>query len=196
MTRSILTLSLLATLLTGPVFAQQATDDAAAAPAADAAAPAGPVFKTAEEAAVDETYGRTEGDWNVICQKTLSGEDPCLMAQLLRDEAGNPVINVEVSRLKVEGGPDAMMIINTPVGTILPEGVSVTIDNGKPAKLPFFYCDGQVCVTRVNLRDADAAAFKRGNLAKVRIVPVTNPNEPVTVNMSLKGFTAAYDALQ
>jgi invasion protein IalB len=166
------------------------TEAAEAAPA-----PTPPPLKTEEEAVVGEAYGRIEGDWRVLCQKTLSGDDPCRMGQLLRDTAGNPVIEVEVTRFQGENAPDAVMIINTPVGTILTEGVTLTIDASKPAKVPFFYCDGQVCVSRVNLRDADATAFKRGNVTKVSIVPVTNPGQTVSVDMSLTGFTAAYDSL-
>lgn len=199
MTRSLFALSLIAALAAAPVMAQQADTEAEAeaAPAETAeAAPAQPPrMKTEEEAVVGEPYGRIEGDWRVVCQKTLSGEDPCRMGQLLRDEAGNPVIEVEVSRFKGGNAPDAVMVINTPVGTILTEGVTLTIDTSKPAKVPFFYCDGQVCVSRVNLRDADAAAFKRGNMAKVTIVPVTNPGTPVSVDMPLTGFTASYDSL-
>ena len=191
MTRFLVSLTCIAAFAAAPAFAQQA-DEGTTDPSL---VPPVPAVKTEAEANVGDLYAKVEGDWRLACEKTLSGDDPCRMGQLLRDEAGNPVIEVEVTRLKGENLPDAMMVINTPVGTILPEGVTVTIDGGKPAKLPFFYCDGQVCVTRVNLREADATAFKRGNVAEVRIVPVTAPNNPVSVNMSLTGFTAAYDSL-
>lgn len=201
MTRSLVALSLIAALAALPVASQQAgTETAPAATATETETgdtPAAPArrMKTEDEATVGEAYGRAEGDWVVVCEKTLSGEDPCRMGQLLRDATGNPVIEVEVSRFQGENAPEAVMVINTPIGTILTEGVTLVIDSSKPAKVPYFYCDGQVCVSRVNLRDTDVGAFKRGNVAKVSIVPVQAPANIVTVEMSLKGFTTAYDSL-
>lgn len=194
MLRTLFALTVAAAMGTAPAYAQ----DTAATPAPDQAAPApaAPKVLTKEEAAVGDVYQRTEGDWTMMCEKTVAGDDPCRMSQLLRDDNGNPVIEVELTRLSGENVPAAVLIFNTPVLTLLPEGVTLTIDGGNPAKLPFLFCEPKSCVSRVNLREADTGAFKRGSAATVRIVPMQAPDNSVTVKMSLAGFTAAYDSLQ
>lgn len=174
-----------------------ATEDAAEAPATEAAeatpAPAVPVTK--ETAEVGQVYTTQSGDWTVECEKTVSSEDPCLMVQVLRDENEVAIMEAEVTRVASENNIGAVMLIRTPLLTLLTEGVTFRIDGGDAARIPFFFCDANVCVARVNLRDQDANAFKRGNAAELRIVPVAAPERSVIVKMSLSGFTAAYDGL-
>lgn len=150
---------------------------------------------TKETAEIGQAYRTTNGDWNVDCEKTVSGNDPCLMIQVLRDEADIAVMETEVTRVNSGSGSAAVMLIKTPLMTLLPEGVTLRIDGGDPARIPFFFCDSSVCLARANLRDQDVAAFKRGAKAELRIVPVAAPNQSVTVDMSLRGFTASYDSL-
>ena len=192
MTRPLVILSMLAALAAGPVWAQESTATTEEAQAEEAA-PA--TEGEAAVPAVGEPYERTEGDWTLVCQKTLSGDDPCRMAQLLRDNQDNPVIEAELSRLEGENLPAAVMVFNTPLLTVLPEGVTLSIDGGSPVKIPFLFCDRSACIARVNLRDPDVNAFKRGGAATVRIVPLAAPDNSVTLTMSLTGFTAAYDSI-
>ncbi|MDJ0822197.1 MAG: invasion associated locus B family protein [Paracoccaceae bacterium] len=189
MTRPLVLLSMVAALVAGPVWAQESTTEAPAEEAAQAAEGAAAV------PAVGDSYERTEGDWTLICEKTLSGDDPCRMAQLLRDNNDNPVIEAELSRLQGENLPSAVMVFNTPLLTVLPEGVTLSIDGGSPVKIPFLFCDRSACIARVNLRDPDVNTFKRGANATVRIVPLAAPDNSVTLTMSLTGFTAAYDSI-
>ncbi|MBV2360855.1 invasion associated locus B family protein [Thalassococcus sp. CAU 1522] len=201
MKHALLIAAALAALTAVPTLAQQTettSETPAEAPAETPPADA-PADQTADapsgEPAVGDVYQRQEGDWRLVCEKTLSGEDPCRMAQLMRDANNNPVMEAELTRLAGENLPAAVMVINTPLLTLLTEGVTLTIDGGSPAKIPFMFCDNQSCVARVNLREQDVSTFKRGNVARVRIVPLAAPDNSVTVDMSLKGFTAAFDSI-
>lgn len=176
-------LSLVAATLAVPALAQE---EAAPAPQQPAT--------SADDAAVGDLYQLREGAWTLVCEKTLTGDDPCSMMQLLRDGTGNPVMQAEVNRAGADGRA-AVMQINTPLLTLLPRGVSLSIDEGKAARVPFLYCDPEACVARVDLRPGDLAAFKQGNKADLAVVPITAPDQSVAVTMSLEGFTAAFDAL-
>jgi invasion protein IalB len=191
MSNRLFLLSTVASILFAGYAAAQDTTTTEA-PAEDAA-PAAPLTK--ETAEIGQAYRTTNGDWNVDCEKTLSGNDPCLMVQVLRDDANIAVMETEVTRLPSGNGPAAVLLIKTPLMTLLPEGVTLSIDGGDPARIPFLFCDSSICMARANLREQDVAAFKRGVKAALRIVPVAAPDQSVTVDMSLSGFTASYDGL-
>lgn len=198
MTNRLFLLSTVASLLFAGFAAAQDTSTAEApaetteAPAEDAA-PVVPLTK--ETAEIGQGYRTTNGDWNVDCEKTVSGDDPCLMNQVLRNDEDFAIMETEVTRLASGSGSAAVLLIKTPLMTMLPEGVTLRIDGGDPARIPFFFCDSSICMARANLRDQDVAAFKRGSKAELRIVPVAAPDQSVTVEMSLSGFTASYDVL-
>ena len=161
-----------------------------------------PADATTEEEApandpADNLYTETHGDWTTVCEKVLTGDDPCgSMQQVLKGAEGNDVIQIELNRLTGANTPAAVMLINTPLLTLLPEGVGLSIDGGKTARVPFFVCDNSKCIARVSLRNEDVSAFKRGNAATMTIVPANAPDQKITTEMSLSGFTAAYDSLK
>jgi len=201
MTRYLLTLPALALLaFAQPAAAQQdgaaQTDTDATAETAEQQEP-GVIGAPADgldangDPVVGSVYETEQGDWLLQCEKTLADTDPCRMYQLLVDEGGNSVAEVELRR--VEGGT-SIMVFTVPLGTLLSEQLTIVIDGGRPGKLPFMYCDRNGCFSRVNLRAEDINSFKRGNMASITIVPVQAPDETVTVPMSLTGFTAAFDA--
>jgi invasion protein IalB len=80
-----------------------------------------------------------------------------------------------------------------PLETSLPAQVTVAIDGGAGKRYPFAFCNPVGCYARVGLTDADISAYKRGNEAKITIVPALAPDQKVVLNLSLEGFTAAYD---
>jgi invasion protein IalB len=214
--------ALLAFLSTGAAWAQDAAAPAAApeaAPAADApavdapagaapdAAPAGdapaaPAEAPAEgEAAGDpaapevlEIVRDTFGDWQVRCAP--EGVD-CFMYQLALDGEQNPV--AEVSMLKLPAGAGegvvAGVTIVTPLGTLLPPGLALQIDTAEPRQFPFAWCSQVGCFARFGLDAPSIAAFKRGRGGKLTLLSVGAPDRPVVLDLSLTGFTAAFDSL-
>jgi invasion protein IalB len=51
------------------------------------------------------------------------------------------------------------------------------------------------CYSRVGFTAADVESFRRGQQAQIAIVPLVAPDQPVTVTLSLIGFSAGYDAV-
>jgi invasion protein IalB len=157
-----------------------AEGEAEAAPA-EAAEPAQPQITTTRH-----------GDWEVGC---LEGTTNCEMQQLALDSDGNPVILARVVRLPAGSEAEGLAIFNTPLGTLLQPGLGFQIDNGERAALPFEWCVQEGCIVRLGLRSEDVAAMKRGRAANLTVASIAAPDQPLTLTLSLSGFTAAYDSM-
>ncbi|NCO15927.1 MAG: invasion associated locus B family protein [Alphaproteobacteria bacterium] len=168
---------------------------ATAAPVDPAAATATPAPDAAPADGVGTMYiAATNGDWEQRCIRTEDGSDPCQMYQLLKDENANAV--AEMTILPLPDGQQAVAgsQIMVPLETLLTEQLILQIDSS-PAKIyPFTWCAAQGCVARIGFTAADIAALKKGANATITIVPVVAPDQKVKLTVSLKGFTAAYDA--
>lgn len=171
----------------------------AAAPAAGAspatntlAAPAA----TAEAAEVGGFYlDSTQGDWQVRCQKTADGKDPCELYQLLKDKGGNPV--AEASLIPLGGKAAAGVTLVAPLETDLLPGLGFKVDDGKQIAYPFSFCAPVGCVSRVAMTQAELDTMRKGNAATVSLVPYGAPKDTrVDLALSLKGFTAGWDAVK
>jgi len=144
--------------------------------------------------AVGETYTReTIEAWEMRCIKVEEGEDPCQMYQLMDDGEGVPVSEVSLFRLPPGGKAVAGATIVVPLETALPQQFTISIDGGKARRYPFAFCNPVGCYVRLGLTNEDVNAFKRGNEAKMTIVPALAPDQKVILTLSLSGFTASYD---
>jgi invasion protein IalB len=201
-----LTLALIAGAM--PALAQETTPEAPAAePAAPEAAapeaedlamgsPAAPVILTKETAQVGQGYLASNFEqWELRCEKTEDGKDPCQLFQLLKDANGNSVAEFSLFALPAGGKAAAGGTIVAPLETLLTAALEIAIDTA-PAKIyPFTFCAADGCVARVGFTAAEVAAFKKGAKASVTLVPAAAPDKPVKLDVSLKGFTAGYDAV-
>jgi len=167
-----------------PIADGAAAEGAAGADAADAAA--------ATEPPAVEIITTTYDDWDVRCTNDSSN---CDMYQLVRDEALNPVVEVSIQALPAGGQAVAGATIVTPLGTLLSEGALLQIDSGRARQYPFNWCDRGGCYARFGLTAEEVANMKRGVTAKLRILSVSAPETPVLLDISLAGFTAAFDSM-
>lgn len=175
------------------------TPDAAPPGAADAPAVDGLSMGTEAGAPADgigSTYtAATFGKWEQRCVKTEDGSDPCQLYQLLKDGSENPV--AEISMFALPAGQQAVAgaTIIAPLETLLTADLSMIVDGGKARKYPFSWCSPIGCIARVGFTQAELDGFKKGNEAKLTIVPVVAPDQKVELTVSLSGFTAGYDAV-
>ncbi|MGV8949914.1 MAG: invasion associated locus B family protein [Cypionkella sp.] len=186
-----------------------ATDPAAPAveaPAADAATadglsmgaeakpPAEPV--TQANAEVGQTYTVANFDaWEQRCVKMADGSDPCQMYQLLKDKDGNNVAEFSMFPLPTGQKAAAGATIIVPLETLLTANLVLAIDTGKQKIYPYNFCSMPGCVSRVGFTADEVAQFKKGAKASITIVPAADPTQKVVLDVSLKGFTAAMDAV-
>ncbi|WP_050525311.1 invasion associated locus B family protein [Pseudorhodobacter ferrugineus] len=195
-------------LLGTTAFAQDTTtapaaDAATDAPAADAPAPDSPVPNAlsmgTEAAAADgvgSLYTAASFDkWEQRCFRTEDGADPCELFQLLKDGDENPVATISLFGLPAGGQAVTGATIIVPLETLLTAELTMTVDGSKARKYPFSWCEPMGCVARVGFTQAELDGFKKGNEAKLSIVPLIAPEKRVELTLSLKGFTAGYDAV-
>lgn len=137
----------------------------------------------------------THGDWEVRCVRATDGSDPCQMYQLLKGAEGNAVAEIAIFPLPAGGEAVAGANFIAPLGTLLTEALRLGLDGANAKVYPFTWCDNGGCVARVGLTGDEVAGFKKGNALTATIVPVGAATEKVELSISLKGFTAAFDAL-
>lgn len=193
-----LSLATLLTLSTAVGAQQTETPSPDAAPAEAQAPAADPVagLDTGREVAEENApYIReNHGDWALRCFPTEGQDDLCQMYQLLTEEAGNPVAEFSLYRLENAGNVVAGATLAVPLGTLLTEEVKLSVDTGKPKSYAYSYCTMAGCFSRIGLTQADIDTMKRGATATIEIVPAQAPTQKVRIDVSLSGFTAAFEA--
>ncbi len=144
----------------------------------------------------DNTYVRsTHGDWSIQCLRVEEGFEPCQMYQLLKDGNGGSVAEASIFKLTGNNQVEAGGTFIVPLETLLTEKLNIRVDSGQAKRYDFSFCTTVGCYSRVGFTADDVASFRRGNAANVSIVPALAPDQRVTVEMSLTGFTAAFNEL-
>lgn len=177
----------------------EAAPATAEAPAADAAAateaPAAADAASGEQKPGSYYVKATHDDWTLRCINTDQPNDPCELYQLMKDSNGNSVAEITMIPLK-NGQVAAGATLVAPLETDLIEGLGFAIDSAKPRAYPFGFCAPVGCVSRLGFSAAELASLKKGNKGSVTLLPFGgDPKQPVVLNLSLKGFTAAFDEL-
>lgn len=143
-----------------------------------------------------ERYSKeTFGDWDLACVKTNADTDPCSLMQLLKDGQGNAVAEFSLFRLEGAGQAVAGATVVVPLETLLTEQLTIAIDGGTGKRYAYSFCNNIGCVAQIGLTQEDVDAFKKGSKGVVSLVPAQAPDQTVSLDMSLKGFTAGFDAV-
>jgi invasion protein IalB len=175
-----------------PAMAQETTQSDAPA----AASPLDLGQEVTDGPQLGERYSADKfGDWDLACIKTDAEKDPCSLLQILRDEENNPVAEISLFRLENSGQAVAGATVVVPLETLLTAQLTIAIDGGNGKRYNYSFCNPIGCVAQIGLTAEDVAAFKRGALGKVSLVPAPAPDQTVELSLSLKGFTAGYDAV-
>ena len=190
--RTLLCTTFLSALLFLPqaVLAQETSSEATpeAAPEAEATAP-----EPGEPYLVN-----THRDWEIICTRfEEGGEEMCEMYQLLLDESEAPIAEISIAALTADSGAVAGATITTPLETFLPTGLGWSVGDAEEMRVEGFrMCAVIGCVARIGFSAEEIDAMKRGTHANIVIAPFVAVDQPVTIRVSLLGFTAALDDLQ
>ncbi len=144
---------------------------------------------------VREYVHASQDDWEIRCIEAESEERLCALSQMLFDDAGNRVAEVNVRALRPGGAAAAGVTIITPLGTLLTEGVGIKVDDGAPERYAFTWCERIGCVARFGLSPSALQLYVQGLAAQVTIYSVLDTGAPVVLGMSLKGFTAMWTEL-
>ncbi|MFK7746287.1 MAG: invasion associated locus B family protein [Roseobacter sp.] len=155
--------------------------------------PLGETVQTEPQAG--DTYIKEEfGDWALRCIFIPDEEDRCQMYQLLIDESNNPISEFTLFRLQEGGAAAAGATIIVPLETSLGEQLTIQVDQQPAKRYPFAFCNTIGCFARIGLTQEDVDGYKQGAKAVISIVPISAPDQTVSVELSLKGFTAGFEA--
>lgn len=155
-----------------------------------------PVAAKPKDVIGQEYVAEEHGDWKIICSKTAQDTPPsCRLYQLLKDPAGAAVAEISILALAKEAKAAAGVNFITPLGTLLTAQASMRIDSGQVKQYPFNWCENSGCIARFGLTIAELNNLKQGIKAVMSITSVTAQSKPLALNVSLKGFTAAWNAL-
>jgi invasion protein IalB len=184
-------------MMAAPLWAQEAP--APATESADAAT-ATDLSMGAEVGAADgpgSTYVAATFDaWEQRCVRAPEGQtDPCQLYQLLRDAEGTAVAEFSMFNLPAGGQAAAGATVIVPLETLLTENLQLAVDGGKTKVYPFTFCTSVGCIARVGFTAEEVDQFRKGAKAVLTIVPVVAPEQKVSVELSLKGFTAGFEAV-
>jgi len=180
---------ILAAIMVSAAFSAQAQD------AANASDPTSqyPVAGVAPANQPQEVVKETHGDWEIRC--TNAGAT-CFMYQLLLNDQGTPVAEMSLVKLPLGSEAVAGVTIVAPLGTLLTRGITMQIDDGANAQYPFSWCTRPGCFSRFGLTDLLLNGMKKGTKVNITVFSIADAQTPVAVSASLKGFTAAFDALE
>ncbi len=138
------------------------------------------------------TVRETHGDWEIRCQ----GDTNCFMAQKIMTEQGNQIMEISFIKLPMGSEAAAGVTVLTPLGTLLPRGLYFQVDENEPAQYPFSWCLAPGCFSRFGLTDLNMENMRKGGALKLALFSIADDQNPVSVQASLDGFTAAFDALE
>lgn len=134
------------------------------------------------------------GDWALSCrQLSADGPERCVLFQdILWKKGGKRILNVSVART-AEDQP-FVAAVTTPLGILLPAGLTLTVDDKELVRFPLRFCNINGCRGQFPITDAMQKIFSDGKKGRVQF---RQPNgRPLRVEFSLKGFKAGFMFLE
>ena len=95
--------------------------------------------------------------------------------------------------LRPQADRDSILTIVAPFGLRLSEGVNIEVAEELVANVPFQTCLPGGCVATTSLEQSGVDRLAAG--AEAQITMLTNTEQPMSVTISLSGFTAAWNRL-
>ncbi|MCP5433017.1 MAG: invasion associated locus B family protein [Alphaproteobacteria bacterium] len=183
--------AILALLGTGPAFAQVGPP-APSGNAAKSPAAAGAKDQAKTDDAEDEGVVTNFDDWSVRCIQPDGQLKRCVMSQVIVEkESQKPVVHMSAGFVPDSAVP--VMQIAVPLGVYLPAGIALNVDEEQLVHRGFEVCSPSGCQLLVVLSGELLEKLKKGDKAEIAFQDAARQN--VGVPASLKGFTAAYNAL-
>lgn len=127
--------------------------------------------------------------WYKVCSKQ---EENDICNVTFQSVAPTGQLLTAISLLQIRGKINGQKFQATvPPGRLIPPGIKVRIDDGKETALPYLVCFPQRCVAEGELDQALVDGLKNGG--RMIVTSVNFQNKPNPIEITLEGFTAAYD---
>lgn len=134
------------------------------------------------------------GNWALVCGQPNAGDGPdrcSLLMRIISQEEQRVLMSVNVTR-----GPqgNAILIINTPPGIIVPSGVTITPEGGTAATGGVQACRQNGCTGIVMLTEELQTELTTSPAAAIGYVAANG--QPVSLNLPTNGFAQGFAAWQ
>lgn len=127
--------------------------------------------------------------WFKVCSKQ-DANDICNTQ--VQNVASTGQVITAISLIEVKGAVNRKLFqITVPSGRFIPAGIKLIVDGKQSTTLPYVYCFPQSCMAEVPLDDKLVGILKAGG--KMVVTSTNFQNKANPVNVTLNGFTAAYD---
>ncbi len=127
--------------------------------------------------------------WFKACSKQ-EDVDICNVQNIMVADTGQ--LLTAVSMIEVKGKVNRKIFqVTVPSGRMVPPGIGMQIVGGQTQKIEYMICLPDRCIAEAPLSDQLVAAFKRGQ--KVTLTSVNFQNQPNPIQVTLSGFTGAFD---
>lgn len=140
--------------------------------------------------------GQKFKDWTARCETVKGAEqETCYIFQRLvskKDEQYVQVLHVLVGYVTADNKPG--MFATVPLGVSLPQGVQMSVDGGDAVRFGYNQCSRQGCLGALALSDELIARMKAGKQALITFY--SGAQQPLSLSISLQGFTAGFNALR
>ena len=146
-----------------------------------------------EQVSPSEPAQKPGSAWIVNCSTGGTGADlQCQMSQnLTESKSGQRVLTVTVRKETKDSGLAMLFVL--PHGLFIPAGATFQIDQGEKKQVAIQTSDQNGAYAATPLTSDLLAALKAGTTLNVGMESVTR--KPVTIPVTLAGFTAAADKL-
>ena len=86
--------------------------------------------------------------------------------------------------------------IMVPLETLLTKKFQFAFSKEIIKEYPYSFCNKNGCLVRLGLLEEDVEAMKKGSSSKLSITHISNPESFINLDVSLTGFTAAFEIIK
>lgn len=137
-----------------------------------------------------QSVGDPAGKWTFACAKPPAvADDECALTQSAV-LAGRPTTGITLAVVRKPGANGYSLRFVTPLGVLLPKGLTARLDDKELGKVGFIRCSPNGCMAQA----VDAKLVERMRTASVfQLTMFDGPNEPLSLSFNLSGLS---DSLQ
>jgi len=132
-----------------------------------------------------------DNPWVKICNTDPNAQkEVCLISQELRTDSGQFLSSVAIR--ETPGEQRRSLLVVVPVGMLIQPGVQLQVDGAQPETARYTICLSNACWAELPIDGGYINKLKAGG--KLQITAVNQQARPVRFDMTLIGFTAAYES--
>ncbi|MDQ0315670.1 invasion associated locus B family protein [Amorphus orientalis] len=137
-----------------------------------------------------EAAEQDQNPWVKVCNTDPNTQkEVCLVTQELRTDRGQFMASVAIR--EISGEDRRVLLSAVPVGMLIQPGLRVQIDGGEQQQARYSICFPNACYAEMVVESAFVNKLKAGG--NLKLTTLNQQGKPVNFDVTLSGFTAAYD---